>query len=105
MPPPERTASTDVRMRGFTQRAEVPTALAWVDAHTPLLPGESVAVDEATGRVLLDEVIAPIAVPEFDRAAMDGYALRGGDTTGAGEYNPLEFPIVGHAWPGRPFYF
>lgn len=103
MPPPERTASTDVRMRGFTQRAEVPTALAWVDAHTPLLPGESVAVDEATGRVLLDEVIAPIAVPEFDRAAMDGYALRGGDTTGAGEYNPLEFPIVGHAWPGRPF--
>lgn len=103
MPTPERTASTDVRMRGFTQRAEVPAALAWIDAHTPLLPGESVAVDEATGRVLLQEVIAPIAVPEFDRAAMDGYALRGGDTTGAGEYNPLEFPIAGHAWPGRPF--
>ncbi|MDP9880701.1 molybdopterin molybdotransferase [Variovorax boronicumulans] len=103
MPTPERTASTDVRMRGFTQRAEVPTALAWIDAHTPLLPAESVAVDEATGRVLLQEVIAPIAVPEFDRAAMDGYALRGGETTGAGEYNPLEFPIAGHAWPGRPF--
>ena len=103
MPTPERTASTDVRMRGFTQRAEVPTALAWIDAHTPLLPGESVAVDEATGRVLLQEVIAPIAVPEFDRAAMDGYALRGGETTGAGEYNPLEFPIAGHAWPARPF--
>ncbi|KQX19928.1 gephyrin-like molybdotransferase Glp [Variovorax sp. Root434] len=103
MPPPERTASTDVRMRGFTQRAEVPDALAWIDAHTPLLPGETVAVEEATGRVLLHEVIAPIAVPEFDRSAMDGYALRGGETTGAGEYNPLEFPIAGHAWPGRPF--
>lgn len=103
MPTPERTASTDVRMRGFTQRAEVPTALAWIDAHVSLLPGESVAVEEAAGRVLLQEVIAPIAVPEFDRAAMDGYALRGGETTGAGEYNPLEFPIAGHAWPGRPF--
>ena len=103
MPPPERTASTDVRMRGFTQRAEVPDALAWIDAHTPLLPGESVAVEEAAGRVLLHEVIAPIAVPEFDRSAMDGYALRGGETTGAGEYNPLEFPIAGHAWPGLPF--
>src|SRR4051794_11283345 len=91
MPTPERTASTDVRMRGFTQRVEVPAALAWIDAHTPLLPGESVHVDEATGRVLLQEVIAPIAVPEFNRAAMDGYALRGGETTGAGEYNPLEF--------------
>jgi len=81
MPPPERTASTDVRMRGFTQRAEVPDALAWIDAHTPLLPGESVAVEEAAGRVLLHEVIAPIAVPEFDRSAMDGYALRGGETS------------------------
>jgi molybdopterin molybdotransferase len=103
MPTPERTALTDVRMRGFTQRAEVPAALAWIDAHTPLLPGESVAVDEATGRVLLNDVVAPIAVPEFDRAAMDGYALRGGETTGAGDYSPLEFPLLGHAWPGRPF--
>ncbi|MDH6166471.1 molybdopterin molybdotransferase [Variovorax boronicumulans] len=103
MPTPERTVATDVRMRGFTQRTEVPAVLAWIDAHTPLLPGESVAVEEATGRVLLHEVIAPIAVPEFDRSAMDGYALRGGETTGAGEYNPLEFPLVGHAWPGRPF--
>ncbi|QRF61909.1 gephyrin-like molybdotransferase Glp [Variovorax paradoxus] len=103
MLPPERSVSPDVRMRGFTQRAEVPTALAWIDAHTPLLPGESVAVDDATGRVLLNDLIAPIAVPEFDRAAMDGYALRGGETTGSGEYNPLMFPVVGHAWPGRPF--
>lgn len=100
---PEPTALPDVRMRGFAQRAEVPTALTWIDAHSPLLPGESADLNDATGRVLAQAVIAPIAVPEFDRAAMDGYALRGGDTTGAGEYNPLEFPIAGHAWPGRPF--
>lgn len=103
MPTPERTVPADVRMRGFTQRAEVPAALAWIDAHTPLLHGESVAVEEATDRVLLSDLIAPIAVPEFERAAMDGYALRGSDTTGAGDYNPLEFALVGHAWPGRPF--
>jgi molybdopterin molybdotransferase len=34
---------------------------------------------------------------------MDGYALRGSETFGAGPYNPLEFDIVGEALPGRPF--
>ncbi|QIL74409.1 molybdopterin molybdotransferase MoeA (plasmid) [Diaphorobacter sp. HDW4B] len=91
-------------MRGFTQRTEVPSALAWVDAQSAApLPGETIALDQASGRVLFADVIAPIAVPEFDRAAMDGYALRGNETTGAGDYHPLELPVVGHAWPGRPF--
>ncbi|WP_235579190.1 gephyrin-like molybdotransferase Glp [Pseudorhodoferax sp. Leaf274] len=96
-------APTDVRMRGFTQRTEVQAAIAWIDAHTPCLPAESVALEDATGRVLVQDVVAPIDVPEFDRAAMDGYALRGGETTGAGAYNPLEFAVVGQASPGRPF--
>ena len=101
---PDKPASNDVRMRGFTQRTEVHAALAWVDTHSaPQLPGEAIAIEEASGRVLSESVIAPIAVPEFDRAAMDGYALRGHETTGAGDYNPLEFAVVGHAWPGRPF--
>lgn len=100
----DHQTSTDVRMRGFTHRAEVHTALAWVDSSTSLqLPSETIGLEQASGRVLCHEVIAPIAVPEFDRAAMDGYALRGNDTTGAGDYNPLEFPVVGHSWPGRPF--
>jgi molybdopterin molybdotransferase len=42
-------------------------------------------------------------VPAFDRAAMDGYALRGGETFGAGPYNPLDFTVVGQALPGKPF--
>ena len=44
-----------------------------------------------------------MAVPAFDRAAMDGYALRGGETFGAGPYNPLEFDRRRRALPGRPF--
>ncbi|WP_231695430.1 molybdopterin molybdotransferase MoeA [Ottowia caeni] len=94
---------SDVRMRGFSRRAEVPDALAWIDAHTSPLDGEAVAVDDVSGRVIIANLVAPIAVPEFDRSAMDGYALRGAETMGAGDYNPLEFTLVGHAWPGRPF--
>ena len=34
---------------------------------------------------------------------MDGYALRGIETAGAGEYNPLTFSVLGQALPGQPF--
>lgn len=100
---PQPSVFPDVRMRGFSQRAEVSAAIDWIDAQGAQLPAEPVPVDDAAGRVLAADVVAPIAVPEFDRAAMDGYALRGGETTGAGAYNPLEFAVLGQAGPGRPF--
>ena len=85
----------DVRMHGFAKRSEVPDVLAWIDAHAARLPAEIIALEEAVGRTLAAEVIAPLNVPGFDRAAMDGYALRGAATAGAGEYNPLSFPVHG----------
>ena len=93
----------DVRMHGFRQRSEVPAALDWIDRHAARLPAETVALEDAAGRTLATEVIAPLDVPGFDRAAMDGYALRGADTTGASEYNPLDVPVIGQSMPGQPF--
>ncbi|QHE88784.1 molybdopterin molybdotransferase MoeA [Hydrogenophaga sp. BPS33] len=90
-------------MRGFAQRVEVATALAWIDHSARTLPAESVPMERVTARVLAADVTATMAVPEFDRSAMDGYGLRAHETTGAGEYNPIEFPVVGAAFPGRPF--
>lgn len=89
-------------MRGFLSRATVDEALAWLDAHLSIGAATPVSLEEATGRVLAGDVISPIAVPGFDRSAMDGYALRGAETTGAGPYNPLNFAIVGESLPGRP---
>ncbi|HMN78027.1 MAG TPA: molybdopterin molybdotransferase MoeA [Burkholderiaceae bacterium] len=93
----------DVRMRGFARRAEVADALRWIDGHAQRLSSETVAIDAAAGRVLADDIRAAIDVPAFDRAAMDGYALRGDETTGASDYNPLAFRVVGQALPARPF--
>jgi len=93
----------DVRMRGFRERVEVDIALAWIDAHARALPGEAEAVDALGGRVLAADMVAPIVVPAFDRAAMDGYAMRADETVGASDYNPLAFAVVGEALPGRPF--
>jgi molybdopterin molybdotransferase len=93
----------DVRMTGFRERTRVETALAWVDAHANRLSAESISIVDAHGRVLAEDVRAAIDVPAFARAAMDGYALHGAETDGAGDYNPLPFRLVGESLPGRPF--
>lgn len=93
----------DVRMRGFIDRATVETALAWVDRSAVRLPSEAIGIAQAHGRVLAADVTAADDVPPFARAAMDGYALRGAETVGAGDYNPLAFELRGESLPGRPF--
>ncbi|HEU5296093.1 MAG TPA: molybdopterin molybdenumtransferase MoeA, partial [Burkholderiaceae bacterium] len=90
-------------MRGFSRRTEVDDALQWIARHAAPLGVESVAIDAASGRVLAHDVAAAFDVPGFDRAAMDGYAVRGDETTGASDYNPLAFRVVGRALPGQPF--
>ncbi len=93
----------DVRMRGFRERATVEQAWAWLDQKTQALELVTVTLVEASGRVLSSDVIAQLDVPPFDRSAMDGFALRGAETTGAGDYNPLSLRIVGQSLPGKPF--
>ena len=93
----------DVRMRGFQDRTEVADALAILSARLSMLGTESAPLTEAAGRVLAVDVTAEIAVPPFDRAAMDGYALHGADSFGAGPYNPLDLIVIGESLPGRPF--
>jgi putative molybdopterin biosynthesis protein len=52
------------------------------------LEDESVPLEEALGRVLADNVAAPIDVPGFDRSNVDGFAVRAADTFGATEERP-----------------
>jgi molybdopterin molybdotransferase len=90
-------------MRGFQDRTEVADAVNLLRERLPPLAAETVSLTSAASRVLAAAVTSEVAVPPFDRAAMDGYALRGSETFGAGPYNTLEFVIVGEALPGRPF--
>ncbi len=67
------------------------------------LPGETVALRAALGRVLAHDVASPIDVPPFDRANVDGFALRSNDTLGASDGTPRrltlngEIIVCGHA--------
>lgn len=58
-------------------------ALARLLAQTPRLAGvETVDSFEALGRVLAEDLVAPLDVPGMDNSAMDGYALRRADLLG-----------------------
>lgn len=43
--------------------------------NTPLLPKLTCSLDEALGRMLAEDVIAPISLPPFRQSSMDGYAI------------------------------
>jgi molybdopterin molybdotransferase len=62
------------------------------------LPTERVALSRAHGRVLADEVVAPIALQPFDNSAMDGYAFRHADLAGDGE---TKLRLIGEQFAGR----
>jgi len=65
-------------------------------------PGiETVALEDACGRVPADGVWAPEPVPHFDRAVMDGYAVIARDTFGASETLPALLEIAGEVSMGE----
>ena len=67
----------------------------------PLRPGiESVPLSEALGRVLAEDVVSPVDVPPFDRATVDGYALRAEDTFMASESEPVRLKVIGEVNAG-----
>ena len=50
---------------------------------------------EAQGKVLAEDVRAPIDYPPFDRSTVDGYAVRSVDVAGASEVTPISLRVTG----------
>jgi putative molybdopterin biosynthesis protein len=55
---------------------------------------ETVPLADARGRVLAERIDAELDVPGFDRASMDGYAVRARDTFGADEMDPATLDLI-----------
>lgn len=104
-PPPDqnRRSLRDVRLRGFAARADVEEVERFLAAKSAALPAEPVALLACAGRVLAEDVRAAVSVPSFARSAMDGFAVRGEDTFGASDYDPVTLKVLGQTLPGRPF--
>jgi molybdopterin molybdotransferase len=63
---------------------------------------ETVALDNALGRVPVESIASPHALPGFARATVDGFAVRAADTYGASEGLPGYLDLVGEVRMGRP---
>jgi molybdenum cofactor synthesis domain-containing protein len=72
-----------------------------LDAAVPIERRERIAVGDATDRVLAQTVTSRVDVPPFDRAAMDGYAVIAGDTSGASVHKPKRLICVGRIFTGE----
>ncbi|RME74179.1 MAG: molybdopterin molybdenumtransferase MoeA [Planctomycetota bacterium] len=64
-------------------------------------PTETIRLEQAAGRWLRAPVRLEGALPPFDHAAMDGYAVRSADLP-VSETETRRLRVLGHAWPGRP---
>ena len=78
-------------------RARVADVLAWINARPAPLGAEDVTLAQAAGRILAHHVTTTVDLPHFDRALVDGFAVRSEETTGASAYNPLPFRLIDSA--------
>jgi putative molybdopterin biosynthesis protein len=60
--------------------------------HAPL-GGENVPLAAALSRVLAADLVAPVDAPPFDRANVDGFAVRAADTAGAHDGAPRRLKL------------
>ena len=85
---PER-GDENMKISPFRRLVSLSDALRIVMENT-LAVGrmEDVALASLAGRVLARDVVSPMDVPPFDRAAMDGYAVRSEDVAAQASSTP-----------------
>jgi len=75
----------------------VEEALSRITGAFAPLPGETVSLSEALGRVLAEDVVARVTQPPADVSAMDGYAVRAQDVA----QTPIALRVAGYIAAGE----
>ncbi|WP_184310363.1 molybdopterin molybdotransferase MoeA [Anaerosolibacter carboniphilus] len=66
-----------------------------------VLEGQEIHIADALGRILYEDVEAPLELPEFRRSTVDGYAVLAKDTFGASEGLPTFLNNIGKVEMGK----
>jgi molybdopterin molybdotransferase len=98
-PPPICLAFLGGKQCNVTSMISVDQALAIVLGAVKPLPAESIPLEFAARRILAEEVRADMDLPPFDRARMDGFALRSQDAA----IVPATLQIIGEVAAGATF--
>ncbi|MGR7025312.1 molybdotransferase-like divisome protein Glp [Geodermatophilus sp. URMC 62] len=94
VPPPRAAAPETPVLR------DVETHLDEILAAVPQPEPIELAVLDAQGLLCAEEVVSARALPSFDQAALDGYAVRAEDVAGAAPDAPVELAVVGETAAG-----
>lgn len=73
------------------------------DSAEPVQDKERIPLIEASGRVLAENITAPMDQPPFPRSPLDGYAVRGEDTLSASRECPVTLEVIGKIYAGEVF--
>jgi len=93
-----------MKMRPFKRLLSRETAMEIIRSNIkPVDKVEKVSLEEAAGRVLVEDAEARFNVPPFNRASMDGYAVRAEDTYGASTFSPNKLSLLGEQHAGEKF--
>ena len=79
----------------FRSLISLEDAKSIVFSRLPQTATENVPLERAQGRILAEKIISSLDVPSFNRAAMDGYAVRSEDTLAAREDRPVALRLAG----------
>jgi molybdopterin molybdotransferase len=84
------------RLKGFQKLTRVDEALrTWLDfLQVKKCRVVTVTLNKALDRVLAADLTAKDDLPRFDKSAVDGYALRAADTTGATQFKPVTLQLI-----------
>jgi molybdopterin molybdotransferase len=69
----------------------------------PIHDRQTLALSEAFGRVLAENLVSRVNHPDQDDTALDGYAVRQADTLSATPEQPVRLQVIGEAPAGKPF--
>lgn len=79
----------------------VEQALERILALVSELPAERVALLEADGLTLAEDVRSPFDIPSLPNSGMDGYAVRAADLASASEASPITLAVAGQVQAGQ----
>ena len=83
------------------ENIELELALQIIDESVNQISNtEKVNIEEARGRIIGEDIYAPINQPPFNRSPLDGYALKSEDTLGASKNNPVKLKVVDEVFAG-----
>ena len=90
----------DINNQGLYLNDAIKKILEEIDSlivNNEILHKEEINLDEALGKVSMEEILSEEDIPGYRSSVMDGYAL--GESTTKGN----KWKIVGESFPGKPF--